>query len=197
MLAQLHQQGSLTTTAAAQLQKTVFVERFFDLFQYLKINPFQYIETNQIVSESDWLPHRRPQLGLSGLPPNEVYFPAWTLWQKWVKSGLKRVFPDYFVVVARPGIIFSQAAVTKSTLPASVIQKLLTDYADGTRTLRQISAQSEQDLLTLTIALMPLVRAGGLSLSPIPRLRKLRKLSGGAENFNTPEASFVYPGCSI
>ena len=184
ILAQLHQQGYLTTSAVAQLRQIVLVERFFDLFQYIETNPFQYIEIIPQVSESHLLLHRMPPLKLSGLSPDEVYFPAWTTWRKWVKAGLKGVFPDYFVVVACPSIIFSQAE--------TAIQQLIDQYVDGTRTLRQISAKSEQDLLTLSQALMPLLEAGGLSLSPTPRLRKLRKLERPNENILTQEPKLKF-----
>ena len=171
ILAQLHQQGLITIPVAVKLQQTVLVERLFDLFQYL--------ENHLSAFGCQPLPQKMQQLGFRGWPPDEVYPQAWTLWQQWEKAGLKEVFPDYFVTIARPPIIFNQAE--------NAIQQLIDEYVDGTRTLRQISAHSEQDLLGLTQALMPLLDAGGLSLSLTPRLRKLKKLARGNENILTQE----------
>ncbi|MGK7914256.1 MAG: response regulator [Prochloraceae cyanobacterium] len=164
ILSKIHQQGELTTTAAAQVRKTVLLERFFDLFQY--------IETNRIGCSHHGLVHKLPQSGLSGLPPNEVYLPAWIEWQKWVKASLKGVFPDSFVLVERPPIISRMANIA--------IKQLITDYVDGTSTLRQIALKSERDLLSLAQGLMPLINAGGLSLSPTPHWQRLRE--GRAHN---------------
>ena len=157
VLAQLHQQGLITTTAATQWQKTILLERFFDLFQYMENNP------GALTSKAK--AQRMPPLGLSAVTPDEVYFPTWTKWQQWMKAGLKNVFPDQYVVIARPPIIFSQAI--------TAIQQLIAEYVDGTCTLRQIAVKSDQDLLTLAQSLMPLVEAGGLSLSPTPCGRRL------------------------
>ena len=170
VLAQLHQQGLITTVAARQLQTTVMLERFFDVFQYIENNP------SALASKA--LAQRMPHLGLSGLAPDEVYFPTWTQSQKWVKAGLKKVFPDQYVVIARPPIIFSQAE--------TAIEKLIAEYVDGTCTLRQISVKSEQDLLTLAQSLMPLLEVQGLSLSPLPRFGRLG--AGRAEKIVTPKA---------
>jgi two-component system, chemotaxis family, response regulator PixG len=91
-------------------------------------------------------------------------------WQEWSNAGLAAYAPSLFPVVSRTE---EAANLVSDAGLRQVITKI-----DGSRTLRSLAVNYRQSVLTLTSALLPLLRVGFITLSPQSKVRSNRDASG-------------------
>jgi two-component system, chemotaxis family, response regulator PixG len=112
-------------------------------------------------------------------------------WQEWSNAGLAVYAPSLFPVVSKP----EQAAqlVSHPSLQQVVFS------IDGNRTLRSLAVNYRQSVLNFTTGLLPLLRAGFITLSPQPKSRPNqvgeREIPGQINNQPSPKKQRPLVAC--
>jgi two-component system, chemotaxis family, response regulator PixG len=91
-------------------------------------------------------------------------------WQEWSNAGLSAYAPSLFPIVSR-----TEEAI--KLVPDGGLRQLISKI-DGSRTLRSLAANYRQSVLSLSSALLPLLRTGFITLSAQAKVRSNRDLSG-------------------
>ncbi len=91
-------------------------------------------------------------------------------WQEWSNAGLAAYSPSLFPVVSR-----AEEAI--NLVPEGGLRQVISKI-DGSRTLRSLAVNYRQSVISLTSALLPLLRAGFITLSLQSKVRPIRELSG-------------------
>jgi two-component system, chemotaxis family, response regulator PixG len=91
-------------------------------------------------------------------------------WQEWSNAGLAAYAPSLFPIVSR-----AEDAI--NLVPDAGLRQVISKI-DGSRTLRSLAVNYRQSVLSLTSALLPLLRTGFITLSPQSKVRPNRDLSG-------------------
>ena len=89
-------------------------------------------------------------------------------WQEWSGAGLAAYAPSLFPVV-------SQSEQAKKFIDESGLQQVLLPV-DGTRTLRSLAISNRESILNFTIGLLPLLRAGFITLSQQAKVKINREV---------------------
>ena len=156
LLGQLLQRGSLVAKQCQQLLTSLVLEGLFDIIQYRQNS--EHTLSYQTIS------HQIPNFDTPSLPTDQLRMKALLSWQKWQQAGLTAYSPNLFPVISQPSLLLEYASPQ--------VYQLVRTQVNGTRSLRLLAKNSQQDVLTLTKSLQPLVAIGALSLSPLPSFKK-------------------------
>ena len=158
----LLQRNLVTSDSIKQLINFKIVEILFDLFQYEKSTPLEL--------RSEELP-LQTLIGNTGqylqfeLELERGFKQMQQVWLSWIKSGFEHVFPD-----DAPKI--KNRENLKQSIPTVVYQNFV-KLLDGRRSLRDLAAGMNKDLLLLTKSIYPYVQKDLLELVRVPDLNRL------------------------
>ncbi|WP_241392572.1 DUF4388 domain-containing protein [Rippkaea orientalis] len=141
----------ISRTKMLQIIEAIVTELLFDLMQSSKVSYVLY-------------PDKFPSASIVFLDSDRVVVQAWKLWQAWQQSKLADRSPN------QAPVIKSASALRQRTSPQTY--EVLTRYLDGNRSLRDIAAQRNQDVLQLTNSLILYVQLGLVHLVDIPDFPK-------------------------
>jgi two-component system, chemotaxis family, response regulator PixG len=132
-----------------------------DLFDLLQVGSFQYSQSGQLLT------YQAQSEAAANLPfvilqPEESWQSAQTAWQVWQQNGLAKFSPDWAPVILQPENL--QAQTTAEAF------QTLTTFADGQRTLRDLSLKFQQPLLPLTKSILAHVTQKSMGLVELPDL---------------------------
>lgn len=100
------------------------------------------------------------------------------LWSDWEKSGLATVSPNFVPILTKLD------ELKKVTSPQ--VYQTLVKAIDGKRTLRDLAVLIKQDLLKLTLYLIPYIRKGIINLRLLPDKEKPEIVEKITSNSSTP-----------
>ncbi|MEA5470117.1 response regulator [Spirulina sp. 06S082] len=84
------------------------------------------------------------------------------IWQQWVNAGLKGYSPNFAPMISNPQKL-------QKIIPETTYKNLVT-LCNGQRTLRDIAALCQQDVLKLSTSLAPYIRQKAIKLIQLPDL---------------------------
>ncbi|MBE9113510.1 response regulator [Nodosilinea sp. LEGE 07298] len=138
-------QGQLSPQALQEISAHVVADILFDVVQ---------------ARDTQYKLIRQPALGSSEMPlyvdTPTLLLAVTELWNKWLEVGLEAYSPNLAPVIQHPEPIRAQVS---PGVYASLMQLL-----DGQRSLRDLAAKLGQDVLNLTQALQPYLKAGWITL---------------------------------
>jgi two-component system, chemotaxis family, response regulator PixG len=158
-LAQLLSEESIDRQQSAELVTKMTIECLFDIIQ------FSQHSGNRLCYQMTVTGADNSQLNLI-LPLIEIepiIAKSIQTWQEWSNAGLAAYAPSLFPVVSKP----EQAAQVVSH--PSLQQVVLA--IDGNRTLRSLAINYRQSVVNFTSGILPLLRAGFITLSPQAKSR--------------------------
>ncbi|MDJ0574182.1 MAG: response regulator [Xenococcaceae cyanobacterium MO_234.B1] len=159
ILAKLLSQGLIERQQLAALIANVTTEILFDLIQLCQIggNSLSY----KVIPDD-------PNSKLISLLPLVEIAPilkqALQGWQQWQNEGLATYSPNLFPIIKQPAILKAQSL--------SSTQKSTISLINGIQSLRDLAVKSNVEIVFLTKSLLPLVKLGAISFSPVPIPRK-------------------------
>jgi two-component system, chemotaxis family, response regulator PixG len=165
-LAKLLSEESLDRTQCSELVVRMTTECLFDIIQ------FSQHCGNRLCYQMQPTGADNSQLNLI-LPLIEIepiLTKAIQTWQEWSNAGLAAYAPSLFPVVSR-------AEEAAQLMPEAGLRQVISAI-DGSRTLRSLAINYRQSVISFTSALLPLLRAGFITLSPQSKVRSNRDLSG-------------------
>ncbi len=153
-LAQLYRQGNAAEKQnITDLITSIFVENIFDIIQY------NYANKEELLYES--FPNEKPETLVTLIKTDSVNQKATTNWEKWLEAGLSDYSPNLFPAIE------NLQTVQKELNPEFI------SIIDGTKSLRTLAAKINLNLVTLTKSLISFIAVGGVSLNPVPSLKKV------------------------
>lgn len=167
ILAQLQEQKLIEQQQLVNLITSTIAEVLFDVMQYSEgatASQQQQLSCTTVVGEV-------PSFLLAVVSTEEVLKQATQAWKQWRDAGLSAYSPNLFPVVQQ----FDHLQLEASFQP-------LISLVDGTQTLRSLAQKSGQDVLSLTLNLMPLVKVGAIAFSSVPSFRKYNLPTHSQEN---------------
>ena len=147
----------------ATLVAGMTIENLFDIIQFSQLsgNRLSYSLTETGAGNSQL------NLVLPLLEIEPILTKSIQTWQEWSTAGLSVYAPSLFPVVTKSAEDISQA-LNNSDLYHTVLA------IDGNRSLRSLAANNRQSVLEFTTTLIPLFRAGFISLSPQQKSKTTR-----------------------
>ncbi|MDJ0843747.1 response regulator [Crocosphaera sp.] len=142
-------QQKITRNQLLEVITSMVIEVLFDLMQSRKVTCYFYPD-NRFASP--------PLL----FDPQQIIVATWKPWQNWHRSTLGNHSPN------EAPVIKSLEQLKKRT--SAKTYDVLAQYADGKRSLRDLSVYINQDLLRLTSSLMLYIQLGLIDLAEIPDL---------------------------
>jgi chemotaxis family two-component system response regulator PixG len=155
LLIQLQGRRIIERAQLTNMMISLAAEVLFDIIQYSKIHG-ESLSYEILANDPD------TKLGLL-LPFTEteiVLKKATEAWEKWQNAELAAYSPNLFPLIEQPETLQKQVTDKKQ-------QKLLSSI-DGSKTLRGLAAKSQQDIVSLTQFIIPLVKIGAISFSAVP-----------------------------
>ncbi|MEC4986837.1 MAG: response regulator [Oscillatoria sp. PMC 1068.18] len=155
----------------------IVTEVLFDLVQSIAVSSQQKNLTSlEEMISGDLLGTNFSFQAKAGIRPSNsgILPPSWMLevesalklvanaWEKWSQRGLQNCCPNLAPVIKQPEILEKHFS--------GKVYRNLTKVIDGKRTLRDLALILKQDLLTLTLSLLPYFRSGAIALVKIPNL---------------------------
>jgi len=156
-----HYQGAIALMKLAEIQPSALTamlttaarETLFDLLQYSQGQKLTFRSQAEIFAE-------RPPM----LVDTEVAIAqAQLMWQEWHTQKLGNISPSKTPVIRHPVQLYRQ------TTP--IIYQNLVQMITGKRTLREIAAEIDEDLLLLTRSLTRYIQTGIIELIDLPDLK--------------------------
>ncbi|MEM7594759.1 MAG: response regulator [Cyanobacteria bacterium P01_A01_bin.83] len=157
----------------AKLINNKIVEVLFDLFQREKATPLELeaeqLSLNNLIGDT------------SGYSPitidlEKAFKQMQQQWSVWIKHGFDSIYPDHAPRIK------SKEELQKA-VPAVVYQNF-TKLLDGRRSIRDLAAGMNKDLLLLTKSIHPYIDQGLLELVQVPDLNLV-----GSSKANSPKGS--------
>jgi two-component system, chemotaxis family, response regulator PixG len=145
--------SEITSTQVTEMLTTVAQETIFDLLQYSQGQKLTFRSQSEIFGD-------RPQILVN---TEEVIAQAEVMWQEWYAQKLGNISPNKTPVIKHPVQLYRQ------TTP--IIYQNLVQVITGKRTLREIAAEIDEDLLLLTRSLTRYIQTGIIELLDFPDLR--------------------------
>lgn len=152
----LIQRQMVSVDTIGKLIVSKIVEALFDIFQQEKSTPLE-LETEKL-SLTEMIGDRSDR-SLISLDLERAFKQMQQQWSVWVKSGFASVFPDHAPRIK------SKEQLQKAV--PTVVYQNFTKLLDGRRSLRDLAAGMNKDLLLLTKSLFPYVSKGLLELVPV------------------------------
>ncbi len=154
-------QGLISLMMLAEIKPTDFLailrtgaqETIFDLLQYSQGEKLTFRSQSEVFVD-------RPPLLIN---TEEVLAQAETMWQEWQTQRLGDISPNKTPSIAHPVQLYRQ------TTP--IIYQNLVQVITGKRTLREIAAEINEDLLLLTRSLIRYIQTGIIELRDLPDLK--------------------------
>jgi two-component system, chemotaxis family, response regulator PixG len=140
--------SDLTEIVATAAQETIF-----DLLQYSQGQKLTFR------SQAEIFANRPPVL----VNPEEAIAKAEVMWQEWHTQKLGNISPNKTPVIRHPVQLYRQ------TTP--IIYQNLVQVITGKRTLREIAAEIDEDLLLLTRSLIRYIQTGIIELLDLPDVK--------------------------
>ncbi|WP_373540869.1 response regulator [Chamaesiphon sp.] len=169
ILAELLVEESIDRQKCADLAARMTIENLFDIIQ------FSQQSGNRLAYQFHQTGAGNAQLNLV-LPLLEIE-PILTrsiqIWQEWSNAGLAVYAPSLFAIVSK-SLEISQ--LDNAELHHTVVS------IDGNRSLRSLAVNNRQSVLAFTTTILPLLRAGFISLSSQPKSRVSRSNSSELGN---------------
>ena len=184
ILAQLQEKKLIRRQQLVDLINSAITEILFDIIQYTEA---EENKNNQAGLLYDTIAGETPSLLLAMVQTEQVLQQARQVWQEWQDAGLATYSPNLFPVIQQLDRLQQHVSADSCRLIISVI--------DGTRTLRDLALQSNQNVLTLAQFLMPLVQVGAITFLQNLALRKF-DLPVISQEVNSP-ASVVNPSTPL
>ncbi len=183
ILIKLLNQGSIERQQLAEAIVNINIEILFDLIQ------FGQIGGNTLSSKV--IPDDPNSKFISLLPLVEIapiLKQALQAWQKWQNEGLETYSPNLFPIIKQPDILKAQSL--------SSIQKSIISLINGSQNLRDLTVESDVEIIPLTKSLLPLVELGAIDLSSVPIPRESNdahssKLGGNSSVSSSPEKNIL------
>lgn len=110
------------------------------------------------------IPQDAIDLGWVTSRADQVWQQAINTWQAWQQAGLADISPNL-----APQILEAEKLRQQTSLPA---YRNLTTLADGTQTLRDLAVKLKQNILPLTLSIIPYIRNGLMGLIEVGDLSK-------------------------
>ncbi len=156
-----HYQGALALMMLTEIKSTELTamlttaaqETIFDLLQYSQGQKLTFRSQPEIFAE-------RPPITIE---TEAVIAQAEILWQEWHTHKLGNISPNKTPVIRHPVQLYRQ------TTP--IIYQNLVQVITGKRTLREIAAEIDEDLLLLTRSLTRYIQTGIIELIDLPDLK--------------------------
>lgn len=156
-----HYQGAIALMKLAEIQPSALTamlttaarETLFDLLQYSQGQKLTFRSQAEIFAE------RPPML----VDTEVVIAQAELMWQEWHTQKLGNISPSKTPVIRHPVQLYRQ------TTP--IIYQNLVQVITGKRTLREIAAEIDEDLLLLTRSLTRYIQTGIIELIDLPDLK--------------------------
>jgi len=162
ILAQLQEQKLIQRQQLIDLVISAITEVLFDVMQYSEAEGNGNNQARQLFYTT--IAGETPSLLLALVQIEQTLQQAKQAWQKWRDAGLAAYSPNLFPVIEELNLLEQHISADSYRLISSLI--------DGTHTLRGLALKSNQDVLTLTQFLMPLVEVGAIAFLQDPTLRK-------------------------
>ena len=156
-----HYQGAIALMKLAEIQPSALTamlttaarETLFDLLQYSQGQKLTFRSQAEIFAE-------RPPLLVD---TEDAIAQAELMWQEWHTQKLGNISPSKTPVIRHPVQLYRQ------TTP--IIYQNLVQVITGKRTLREIAAEIDEDLLLLTRSLTRYIQTGIIELIDLPDLK--------------------------
>ena len=162
-LADLLAEELIDREKCANLVTGMTVENLFDIIQFSQLSgnrlSYKLSETGAGNSQLNLI---LPLLEIEPILTKSIQ-----TWQEWSTAGLAVYAPSLFPVVAK-----SAEDISKALNNADLYHTVLA--IDGNRSLRSLAANNRQSVLEFTTTLIPLFRAGFISLLPEPKSKPTR-----------------------
>ena len=190
ILAELLVAKLIDRAKCAELVARMSIESLFDVIQFSQHRgnrlSYQSIQTGAGNSQLN--------LVLPLLEVEPILTKSIQTWQEWSNVGLADYAPSLFAVVSKS--LEASQSINNYDLHHIV------EAIDGNRSLRSLAVNNRQSVLNFTSTILPLLRAGFISLSPQPKSRvsnpnnaEVRKQS--SRQFSEPINTFLSPNISV
>lgn len=144
----------------AELVAGMIVESLFDIIQFSQHSGNRLLyQTTETGAGNTELNLVLPLLEIEPILTKSIQ-----AWQEWSKVELGIYAPSLFPVIAQ-----SSEEVSKMLNGSELYYTVLA--IDGNRSIRRLAANSRQPIIDFTIALLPLLRSGFISLLPQPKAK--------------------------
>ncbi|MGF1568762.1 MAG: response regulator [Nodosilinea sp.] len=141
-------QGQISPRAMEKISTSILSDILFDVVQAQEV---QY----QLVRQPPLPPHQAP----SPLDERALLISVTELWKAWLEADLAPYSPNLAPVIQHPEPIQAQVS-------PQVFQSLM-QLLDGQRSLRDLAVKLGQDVVNLTQAIQPYLKAGWITLEEI------------------------------
>lgn len=161
LLIALCKRHTVTSARISAFITEVLREAVFDVFQQAEWFLLDWEEDSTDAIERQFLLKSALQL------PQHIVQSAREQWQRWKTVGLSAYSPNLVPVPGASSALLPSPAEPlspASVLQASVSPSLVLQMIDGRSTIRELAAQSGQDLIHMGQALMPLIQSNGVQL---------------------------------
>ena len=190
ILAELLVAKLIDRAKCAELVARMSIESLFDVIQFSQHSgnrlSYQSIQTGAGNSQLN--------LVLPLLEVEPILTKSIQTWQEWSNVGLADYAPSLFAVVSK-SLEVSQS-INNYDLHHIVVA------IDGNRSLRSLAVNNRQSVLNFTSTILPLLKAGFISLSPQPKSRVSKPNNSEVRNqssrqFSEPINTFSSPNISV
>ena len=190
ILAELLVAKLIDRAKCAELVARMSIESLFDVIQFSQHSgnrlSYQSIQTGAGNSQLN--------LVLPLLEVEPILTKSIQTWQEWSNVGLADYAPSLFAVVSK-SLEVSQS-INNYDLHHIVVA------IDGNRSLRSLAVNNRQSVLNFTSTILPLLKAGFISLSPQPKSRVSKPNNSEVRNqssrqFSEPIDTFSSPNISV
>jgi two-component system, chemotaxis family, response regulator PixG len=170
LMAQLLVDESIDRHQSAELVARMAIECLFDIIQFSQHNGNRlYYKLNITGSNNSHLNLALPLIEIEPILSKSIQ-----TWQEWSNAGLAVYAPSLFPLLSKSSKIVQLVNETN-------LQQVILDI-DGNRTLRSLAISHRQSALKFTTTLLPLLRAGFITLSPQAKSKLNRGLNYDASN---------------
>ncbi|MEL7349950.1 MAG: response regulator [Cyanobacteria bacterium J06560_5] len=130
------------------------------IFDIIRTGTLHYSQPDELLMES--VPRSVSKMPFIMLESLQSLQRAKQEWQRWSQVGLAKISPDWAPTIEDPETL-------KDRIPASTFQTL-SSFANGEKTLRDISIECKQPIIPITKSILPHVSKQLLTLATLPDL---------------------------
>ncbi len=179
-LAEWVKQGKIKRSQMAAIADGYITEMLFDIHQ--RWDRFRYRSALQLT----YRPNSQDTLdsidsSLASIRVDQAWQQATQAWQAWQQEALAEVSPNL-----APAIL--KADELRWQTPPKVYHKLIS-LVDGNHTFRDLAVRLKQNLLPLTLSIMPYIRKGLIELLEVGDLSYSDKLTTATTSVSAPISS--------